>query len=631
MILPPGVCLLHGESLKGKKMTKTMLLIGGIAVLGLSARSAEMPLAERVKADFPEMPASGICRYAVPATGERQYLPDSYPEDGVADAPVQIVAARDEYEPGSFVLYATKDLGKVQFEVGDLKSDKGVVIPKKELDLKVVKVWYQNGNGWYSYFQDVGKRLCPELLLNDEDLIRVDEKTQDNYARLTEKDGKVSWFWITAPRPAAKVRTPEVCQGYGRSNEPFLCMKENFQDAPTFKGATLEAGRCKQFFLTVHVAKDAKPGLYKGEIKICKSGTTSGQQQAGAGNSTIDTIPVVLRVLDFTLPKPKCYFDVEKDYVTWFCEYVSLSHITTMNGGDMELAKRQLPAILANYARHGYVTPCFRDAGTEWGRKVAKEAGLDYTHAGGGGMKKANPAEMRLHAELLARKLDREIGHHKGIMLGWGDEYGLGTLRTIRDMIQIYHEKGFLLSINSRYGYDAGANVADIYWPPVRPDGDSSAQTAKFNDLGGAGWFGWYANHHVGPENPAFNRRQYGFGPYRAGLSCNYNYAHHLDGWNDIAPSLYKPMMLIYGTGSGCVDTLAWEGFREGLDDIRYATKLKQLALPLSRGENIEARYAAKLALKLLADADQDDMDLMALRLEMIRHIERLMALGAVK
>ena len=597
-------------------MIKATLSVLCVTALGGTAFGASEGLFDRVKADFPELPESGICRYAVPATGERQYLPDTYPEDGLAGAPCAIVAARDEYEPGSFVLYATKDLGKVQFKVGDLKNEKGAVIPAKELDLKTVKVWYQNGNGWYSYFQDVGKRLCPELLLNDEDLVRVDEKTEDNYARLTEKDGSVSWFWITAPRPAAKIRTPEVYQGYHRSNEPFMCMKENFQDAPTFKGATLEAGRCKQFFLTVHVAKNAAPGLYKGAIRLEKDG------------KKIDEVPVVLRVHDFVLPKPKCYFDVEKDYVTWFCEYVGVDQIMTINGGDRELARRQLPAILANYARHGYVTPCFRDANSAWGRQIAEAAGLDYTHAGGGATKHANPAEMRLHAEMLARKLDREIGHHKGVMLSWGDEYGLGTLRTIREMIKTYHDKGFLFAINSRYGYDAGANVADIYWPPVQPDGESAAQTAKFNDLGGAGWFGWYANHHVGPENPAFNRRQYGFGPYRAGLSCNFNYAHHLDGWNDIAPSLYKPMMLIYGTGSGCVDTLAWEGFREGLDDIRYATLLKQLALPLARDEQTEARYAAKLALKLLADADRDDMDLAAFRLEMIEHIQRLLALN---
>ena len=593
-----------------------MLLCVGAMVLGGSVRCSADLLADRIKADFPELPASGICRYSVPTTSERQYLPDTYPEDGIAGAPCSIIAARDEYEPGSFILYAVKDWGKVQFRVGDLRNENGDVISSKELDLKTVKVWYQNGNGWYSYFQDVGKRLCPELLLNDEDLIRVDETTEDNYARLTEKDGSVSWFWITAPRAAAQVRTPEVYQSSGRSNEPFLCMRENFRDAEEFKGATLSAGRCKQFVLTVHVASDAKPGIYKGMITLEKDG------------GKIDDVPIRLRVLDFALPKPKCYFDVEKDFVTWFCEYVGLDRIMTVNGGDRELAKRQLPAILVDYARHGHVTPCFRDANTEWGRKVAKEAGLDYEHAGGGSMMRTNLAEMRLHAELLARKFDRDIGRHKGIVLSWGDEYGLGTLRMIREMIEVYQAKGFLFAVNSRYGYDAGANVADVYWPPVPPDGASAEQTEKFNGLGGAGWFGWYANHHVGTENPAFNRRQYGFGPYRAGLSCNYNYAHHLDGWNDIAPSLYKPMMFIYGTGSGCVDTLAWEGFREGLDDIRYATLLKQLALPLSHSEKTEERYAAKLALKLLADSDGDDMDLTTLRLEMIEWILKLKSFG---
>lgn len=138
---------------------------------------------------------------------------------------------------------------------------------------------------------------------------------------------------------------------------------------------------------------------------------------------------------------------------------------------------------------------------------------------------------------------------------------------------------------------------------------------------------GWYANHHCGPENPAFNRRQYGFGPYRAGFSCNYNYAHHLDGWNDIASDGYKPMMLIYGSGNGCIDTLAWEGFREGLDDIRYATLLKTLAEKHAKSANTEARYASRLALKLLADADGDDEDLATLRLEMIESIEKLMKL----
>ena len=594
--------------------------LGAFAQVRIDPPETAKSAAERVKADFPSVPASGICRYAVPALGETQYLPDTYPHDGRPNAPCTIVAAKDEYEPGSFLLYATKDLGKVQFEVCDLKQVKkagkgeeketGVVFPKEKLDLKTVKVWYQNGNGWYSYFQDVGLKLCPELLLNDEDLVKVDTEKVANYARLTGKDGKVSYFWLTAPR-GIYARTPDFHYYY--SPDAFLSMKENFKDAPTFQGATLKKGEFKQFLLTAHVTKDVPAGLYRGAVALKKDGRK------------IDEVPVALRVHDFVLPKPKTYFDLDRDFVTWFCEYLSIQHITVINGGDEKLAEKQLFEILKDYARHGHVTPCFRD--TVKYRALAEKAGLDYTHGHGCSMKPGDMADMRANVRAAVRGLDKEFGRHEGLMASWGDEYGLATLRSIRDMVKLYQEAGFVFSVNSRYGYSAGANVADIWWPPVKPDQESAPLAEKYNFAHG-GWMGWYADQHVGPENPAFNRRQYGFGPYRAGFGCSYNYAHHLDGWNDINPTLYKPMMLIYGAGHGCIDTLAWEGFREGLDDIRYATLLQQLARPLVESKNIDARYAAKLALKLLADANGDDEDLTTLRLEMIEHIERLRALN---
>ena len=44
-----------------------------------------------------------------------------------------------------------------------------------------------------------------------------------------------------------------------------------------------------------------------------------------------------------------------------------------------------------------------------------------------------------------------------------------------------------------------------------------------------------------------------------------------------------------------------------------------------------KARYAARLAVQLLVDADKDDMDLTTLRLEMIRHIQRMRTLNVTK
>ena len=292
-------------------------------------------------------PESSILYYSVPAMSETQYLPYVYPEDGEFAKPVRILAAGNEYEPGSFLLYTREDLGKLTFEVEDLKSQDNQIFPKSALDLKIIKVWYQNGNGWFSYFGDDGLKLCPELLLNDEELIKVDTKKVANYARLTEADGSVSYRWLNPPR--AVDNRIEDAPGY-RLDESFCAMKPNFKDADTFQGATLVPGEFKQFFLTAHVT-DQKPGLYSGNITLKnKKGKVVGK------------VPVQLRVLPFTLPKPKTYFDIDKDFLAFFCEYVGLEHVRQINGNDYELAEKQLIALLRNFVAHNQVTPSYREA-----------------------------------------------------------------------------------------------------------------------------------------------------------------------------------------------------------------------------------------------------------------------------
>ena len=550
---------------------------------------------------------AAVTWYAVDPMSERRYMPDAEPVGGLKGEPVRMVAAQDEYEPGSFVLTSDADLGKVDFIVTDLKAEDGAKIPASDIDVATVKVWYQAGNAWYSYFQDTGLKLCPELLLHDEDLVRVDTEKVANYARLTEKDGTVHWRWLTPPR-AVENRLEDATRY--RVDDAFLSMKENFKDAPSFAGATIEKGKFKQFLLTVHVPADAKPGLYAGEIALRRR----------EGGESVGSIPVRLRVLPFSLPAPRTFFDLDKEFQTRFCSYISLDNILAINGNDKALAERQLRAIIADFVRHNETIPAFRDAVSR--PEFAREAGLDLDHLTFGSMLLSwNKAEMRFAARRLREKAERITGKPVAGYATWGDEYGLAQLRGIRDMVRIYHEEGFKFLVNSHYGYAAGGYLADIFWPPNRPDLSSKNATEHYNNLGGEGLFGWYANQHVGVENPAFVRRQYGLGPYRAGFGCNFNYAHHLQGWNDISHSTYRPMMLVYGCGGGCLDTIEWEAFREAIDDIRYATLLQQLARPLVTSRDVEARYTAKKALQFLSDLDGDDYDLGATRLEIMRYI----------
>ena len=548
-----------------------------------------------------------LVHWAVDPMSETPYLPDAIPADGRQGGDVQVIAAKGEYEPGSFVLRSDSDLGKVELEVGDLRTKDGKVFPRGKLDLKTVKVWYQSGNAWFTYFADKGTKLCPELLLNDEDLIRVDTAKRSNFARLTEKDGRVHEFWLNNPQ-AFQDRAEDV--GHGRLGDTFRSMRENFRDAPKHAGATLPKGVSKQFFLTANVTKDTTAGLYRGEVKI--KSKAKGEQWS---------VPIVLRVLPFELPRPMCYFDVNKPFLNWFCDYTSLSAIRMQNGDDPALARRQLEAICRDFAAHGQYLPSFRGAIDE--PEIVKAAGQDYTaDIYAGNMKLDNMCEMRADARKQRRLADARFGKGSEPLMSWGDEYGLALLKSVRPMVRVYHENGIRFAVNSRATYTAGIELADLFWPPGWPDRSNAEYTAKFNEAtAGVGYFGWYAGQHVGVENPAFCRRQYGFGPYRAGFSCNYNYAHHLDEWNDGVADYYRPMAFVYGCGDGCLDTIAWEGFREGQDDIRYATLLKRLALPLAEGRDVDARAAARKALKLLADADRDDMDLTTLRREMIVRI----------
>ena len=89
-----------------------------------------------------------------------------------------------------------------------------VFIPAKNIDVKIVKIWYQNGNRWTSYFADVGLKLCPELLLKDENMIKVDTANVANYARI--KNGNaVTYEWISAPRELDPMTFNQYQEGFG--------------------------------------------------------------------------------------------------------------------------------------------------------------------------------------------------------------------------------------------------------------------------------------------------------------------------------------------------------------------------------------------------------------------------------
>jgi hypothetical protein len=93
------------------------------------------------------------------------------------------------------------------------------------------------------------------------------------------------------------------------------------------------------------------------------------------------------------------------------------------------------------------------------------------------------------------------------------------------------------------------------------------------------------------------------------------------NGWNDFDHSTYREHNYVYPTTDGVISTIGLAGFREGVDDIRYATKLKQL---IERNKN---GSKAKLATTSQAYLDEImvNNDLKLVRLEMINYILKLL------
>ena len=543
--------------------------------------------------------------YAVPPMGEYQRLPDLYPVDGEANVPVRIVAAQGEYEPGAFTVYPLADLGKVALSLTPFRNAEGRTFPAEQLDLKLLKVWYQNKNAWYSYFGDTGFKLVAELLLNDEDLLRVDEAREANYARLTAPDGKVTTRWLNPPREM-DVRFP----WHYRKTGVFAPMRPDFADAAALQPVALGNGRFTTFFLTAHVTTNTAPGLYTGSVRLARQ------------NASIGEIPVAIRVLPFALPAPKCYFDTDKDFLTASYSYISLDMIMEENGGDLELAKRQMREVLRNQVTHNQVIHWMRGDRDRENRlmiDIMREVGMrtDVLLGGVGVRSGGSRTDREAAARRAAQWFDQVAGHHN-VFIGYGDEPGSSWLVGARPVYEAYQRAGFkfIIAGGDSVFYKAGYlydwhNVAK--WPEV----DSS--TRIWNEVGNA-HVAWYAAMHVGPENPAFNRRQYGLANYLANYSATCNYAHHFGSYNDDRTT-YRPMVFAYGVHGGVLDTIQWEGYREGIDDIRYATALKRLAQAAARSPNLETRYAGNKALQYMATLSRTEGDLQAVRYEMIQRI----------
>ncbi len=588
----------------------------------------------KVEADLKaaEQEAGGVTWYAVPAMSDVMRLPDTCPVDGTLRGDVEVVLARGEYEPASFELFAFDNFKDVAVTASPLKSKTGATLSADNIDLTVSKPWFQNGNGWISYFADYGLKLTPELLLHDENLIKtdLDPKKPANYARLTvNENGKkvTKYWWISAPRDIGTI---------------LPIFNEGFADADKLLPVALDRDLFKQFVATVHAPENQAPGVYRGTISVRR------------GGQSLAEIPLAVRVLPFALPEPHPYVNIDGPfYVSFMSHHFNLGWITGKAGGDTALANQIWEKSLRSYRAHNVLNPDMNTfapgkAGEEERRRY-KEIGFatNVMHVGGdemklpwfsnhyGGRLKYN--EYRELEHCFARNAELFSRYYPGCICwtAYGDEPGVGFVQAYRKAWEytlgtpLYMTVAGHDAIFNKGGYVYRGNPMGTY-----PDSaNMKRKVANWTQIDQDTLINFYAGQHNGSENPQYVRYQHGLLGYFNGLTGIYNYEFAIgdSAYNDIDCETYKPMAVSYLCRSGLLETFEYLGFREAVDDIRYMTLLKHLCRDAGATGVRENMVAARKALLWIAKIDRDRMDLNAIRQEVIEHILKLQKLLAMK
>lgn len=581
--------------------------------------------------------------FAVPPVSATRWLPGVLPPEERITNILHVSGAKDTFEPASFILYPFAPVDKLKVTWTKLVGTApGAEIPAESLNVRLVKRWYQSGNAWVGYpLQDTSRRvLVPELLVNDPELVRVDHEKRENYLRLDTPEG-ASYEWISYPE-AGQVRKTFSVPHVGQMDFNHAVAPVN--DAATLQPVSLAAGEARQFWVTVRLPGTAPAGTYTGTITLTADGNPAGAFILHA------------EVLPFNLPPPATYYDTGKPFhvigthharmIVWRALFAQAGQ-TNVDARITQRLQREFENMRAHNLSHpsGPVYPQPDEETFLAELRMRKAAGLPLdpvfggTHAVVDGwwnlLKDRTGYDEKFDS--FKKRIDRvfamveEVAGHRNIIFDAIDEGQQEQLEIQSDAWRYIHEKGGRIGAT---GWDLNFRLAahsqDYHCWSGKPTRERSALWHAVGAIVGS-----YAYPFSGPENPLLWRRNQGLVHYKANYDATLLYAYYEGApniWNDFIKSKsYRNFCMVYPTRDGVIDTIAWEGFREGIDDIRYATLLKQLAERAVRSATLDSGEAGKRALAWLELLDAERADLDDARREMVGWILKLRALPGME
>ena len=532
-------------------------------------------------------PGAELLVWTTPAITDRRVLPVPDPPGSVATA-LALRACRGEHEAASFVVWPPRREMTLEVVATDLRGPTGV-IPAASVDVRAVKCWYQSGGNERFPINHGLHLMTPELLLRDDDLVRVDTVGKRNLVKLQYPDGTRKWVDVSTPTPSPEEKDSSAAVF-------------PIRDAATLQPITVPARGAKQFWITVHVPADARSGRYVGSMELAAAGRV------------VAKLPLQLEVLPFDLaPNP-----LESSiYFHWGFT------LDERGPGTLTINRRstaQFRAELADLLAHGVDNPTigvpFDSGQLPLELKLRQEAGMRHDRL-------YYLVANTWHApEQLKKIIEMARGFGFTEFYFYGADEAVGDkLTEQRKQWQQVHDLGGKVFVAGQAGqnFPLVGDLQDLlvcYGDPTR------AEAAKWHSKGHKIFC--YANPQGGIEAPETYRRNFGLllaaNNYDGGMT--YIYYSGTPSWDDWAIPPYRQHNFVYPTADGVIDTVQWEGYREGIDDLRYLGTLRQAIA--------EAKAAGHASQAAAAQAFMDHMDvtgdLYALRDQMITWILRLRA-----
>lgn len=513
-------------------------------------------------------------------------LPDTFPVPASGENAVVVTASRGEYEAASFVVRALKDVKGLQLSVTDLKSPEiARPISSVAVDLYVVKCWYQSGRDIHFRNQRI---LTPELLLKDDALIRVDPaEAGQNYLRSGDLSGRTSYVLIS-----------------GKDSSSLENVSP--RDAAELQPVNIPAGTLKQFWLTLHVPEEAQPGEYSGEIRLI------------VNDGAESHLPLRLRVLPFKLEPPVLQYSI---YYRGRLRAKGIGSISSewKSPRQYEAEVRDMKAHGVEYPTvyQGYDTDLLNQM-FRLREKVGLPKGPLYTLGIGTGSA-TQPEQLAGLKDGVKKWIEIAAAHGYGPVYVYGVDEARGErLKAQQKAWEAVREAGGKVFVACYKGtFEAMGDRLGLAVFAGRPD---LKEAKKYHAVGSRIFC--YANPQVGVEEPETYRRNFGLLLWKAGFDGAMDYAYqHSFGhiWNDFDHSHYRDHVFAYPTADGVIDTIQWEGFREGVDDVRYLSTLLKAIEEARRSYSPTAVEAERWLEKLDPARDLDK-----LRDEMIAWVLKL-------